>query len=158
QDRGGNVTIWNSSAERLFGWTEQELLGRPDPVVPADRRQEFQGLAQQALAGQTITGVGAQRLRRDGTRVEGNLSGAPLYGAGGDAKGFMVIVADITERKRLEEQFRQAQKMEAVGRLAGGVAHDFNNLLTVINGYSELLLDGMVRADTAQNLLREIKK
>jgi PAS domain S-box-containing protein len=70
----------------------------------------------------------------------------------------LVLAVDVTERTRLEQQMRQSQKMEAVGLLAGGVAHDFNNLLTVINGYSDLLLSGSIPAETAPNLIEEIRK
>src|SRR6185312_6042780 len=68
------------------------------------------------------------------------------------------VYTDLGERRRLEEQLRQAQKMEAVGRLAGGIAHDFNNLLTVINGYADILLHQLPAADPARELLDEIRK
>ena len=72
--------------------------------------------------------------------------------------GIFAAVADNTERKRLEEQFRQSQKMEAVGRLAGGVAHDFNNLLTVITGYCQMLMDALESDDTMCEDLRQVLK
>ena len=72
--------------------------------------------------------------------------------------GAVVTFLDVTERKQLEEQLRQAQKMEAIGRLAGGIAHDFNNLLTAIIGYSQLLLGGLEVGNPMQDQLEEIKE
>src|SRR5260370_10281250 len=87
---------------------------------------------------------------RRGERVRGD--------AGGKRVEIIGSWSDITERKLLEDQFRQAQKMEAIGRLAGGGAHDFNNLLTVISGYSNLLLANLRKEDPLRLPLEEISK
>jgi len=81
----------------------------------------------------------------------------PLRGAGGEVQGAICMALDITDRKQLEEQFRQAQKMEAVGRLAGGIAHDFNNLLMVIQGYADLLAERLAPGDPLRRNAEQIQ-
>lgn len=96
--------------------------------------------------------------RKDGRLITVRLSGKPFRNERGETLGFEMIAEDVTEHRTLEEQLRQSQKMEAVGRLAGGIAHDFNNLLTVIKGYSELMLSELDGAHPLRTELDEIKK
>src|SRR5207245_7457736 len=91
------------------------------------------------LRGEALRGLEATRRRKDGTAVNISLSVAPLHDAAGRVTGILSIAADVTEMRQLEAQYRQAQKMEAVGRLAGGIAHDLNNLLNAIIGSTDLV-------------------
>jgi two-component system, cell cycle sensor histidine kinase and response regulator CckA len=138
-DRDGRVTLWNNAAARLFGWNAQEVLGGPLPTIPEDRRAEFEEGWARTRAGRDVI-YETQRRRKDGSLVDVLMSSAPIFDPQGELVGNMAIIADITERKQLEEQLRHAAKMEGIGRLAGGIAHDFNNLLTVIGGRSYILL------------------
>jgi len=283
-DLAANVSSWNPAAERMFGWTAAEVLGRPTPLVPPERQGEFEELLDRLTRGEAFAGVQVQRLRRDGSRIDVSLSAAPLSDAAGKVAGITVLAADITEskrteqalmrerallrslidsipdliffkdregrylgcnaawsqrtgraeraliglratdlfapavsalylqqdrqvldqgkpqrfeewieymdgrrilaevvktpyfgpdgvslgligvsrditeRKQLEDQLRQAQKMEAVGQLAGGVAHDFNNLLTAILGNVSLLLSSLPDDDANREVLRDTER
>jgi PAS domain S-box-containing protein len=139
-DREGSVMFWNPAAERIFGWTEQEVIHRPLPNIPEDQLEEHREWLERFLGGESLAGVERSRLRKDGSRIDVSIWTAPLRDARGRISGTITIDSDITQRRVLEEQFRQSQKLEAIGRLAGGVAHDFNNLLTVIMGYVEMLI------------------
>jgi len=138
-DRDGRVTLWNNAATRLFGWSAQEVLGQPLPAVPEDKRAEFEDGRVRSHAGEDVV-YETHWCRKDGSLVDVLRSSAAIFSPQGELAGSMAIFVDITERKQLEEQLRQAAKMEGIGRLAGGIAHDFNNLLTVIGGRSYLLL------------------
>jgi two-component system, cell cycle sensor histidine kinase and response regulator CckA len=95
-------------------------------------------------------------IRLDGTLVDVETSAAPFQEDGVPA--IQVVFRDISDRKKLQEQFHQAQKMEAIGKLAGGIAHDFNNLLTVISGYSDILIAPLPAHDPMRGFLHEIQK
>jgi PAS domain S-box-containing protein len=145
-DPEGNVRNWNARAEVLFGWTADEVVGRPLPYRSERGREEVAVLTKRALQGESLQGVEILRHKKDGTPVHAAVWAAPLYNEAGETAEVVAFVADTTREKRLAEQLQQAQKMEAVGRLAGGIAHDFNNVLTAITGYCELALR-KVKAD-----------
>lgn len=151
-DVRGRVTLWNPAAESVFGWTEEEVLGRQLPIVAEHQMADFERLLARSMAGQSFSGLERTRYRKDGIPVRVSISTSPIRGADGEIVGIEALVADVTRQKLLEERYLQARKMEAIGRLAGGIAHDFNNLLTVINGTVELLTrdrdaDDPLRAD-----------
>jgi two-component system, cell cycle sensor histidine kinase and response regulator CckA len=148
----------NAAFYRMFGYTPEELPGLTvaDVVFPEDRGAV---LAQYGRVGRgEATAYEADRRyrRKDGSTLWARVSVVAARDEAGRPKSVTAVVVDMTERKKLEEQFRQAQKMEAVGRLAGGVAHDFNNLLTVINGYGQMILDQLPHADPTRALVQEM--
>jgi PAS domain S-box-containing protein len=156
-DLEGNVRSWNAAAERIFGWAEAEVIGRPNPIIPNDKWQEFQDYLRLICSGSIFSDVEGTRLRKDGSSIEVSVSGAPLIDGKGNLHGAVGVIADITERKHLEQQFLQAQKMEAIGRLAGGIAHDFNNLLTAIIGYSQISLARLHSQDPMRKDIEEVE-
>ena len=162
-DKDGNIGMWNPAAERMFGWRAEEVMGRPHPIVPEDKQDEFREFRESALGGRTFTGRELRRLRKDGSYIDISVSTAPLRDAAGSITSVMSIITDITERKgaeeekrRLEEQVRQTQKLESLGVLAGGIAHDFNNLLMAVLGHAELALKEISPMSAARGSLTEI--
>ncbi|MEX2285082.1 MAG: PAS domain S-box protein [Gemmatimonadota bacterium] len=157
-DRTGIVRTWNPGAERIFGWSGAEVIGKPLPTVPGDAQVQPEARLREVVDGGLLNGVELTRVTKDGSKVLVRLHASPLHDAKGVVTGIMVIAADISDVRRLEQQYRQAQKMEAVGRLAGGVAHDFNNLLTIILGESTMVLDQLSEDDPARIMVGDIMK
>jgi len=161
----GKVRMWNSAAERMFGWTAEEVKSIEFPILPDLSPEELDKYRRDILDGQRISNHETQRPTKDGTLVDVSVSVGPLCNAVGDPTAILAMMANISERKhaeamlrQTEEQLRQSQKMEAIGQLAGGVAHDFNNLLTAILGYTELLLGRPDNEEFMTTSLEEIRK
>lgn len=157
-DAEGVVGTWNPAAEKIFGWTAEEAVGQYQRFVPDDKREESQQLREQVLRGEGFTGMELTRCNKDGKLINVSVSTAPLRNVRGEVNGLVSVIDDVTRQKRMEEELRQAVKMEAVGRLAGGIAHDFNNLLTAINGYCDLLLFRMSGDEPWRKEIEEIRK
>jgi two-component system cell cycle sensor histidine kinase/response regulator CckA len=136
----GVITTWNPSAERILGWKASEIIGRSAELfTPAERMGEMRHCLELAAQGKRKETFESVRLRRDGSTVEVAISGSPIIDSTGTIVGISAIIRDITQQKRMASQLQHAQRLESVGRLAGGVAHDFNNLLMAITGYAELI-------------------
>ncbi len=140
-DRSLTTTSWNAAAERMFGWSAQEVLGRELPIVPTDAPDHRARLREALEEGRSFPAFETQRVRRDGRFVDVSVSLAPIRGADGSVHGVMKLVSDITQQKLLERQFRQAEQLDATARLTSGIAHDFNNLLGTIVTSAGLLRD-----------------
>ena len=143
--------------EKLTGYSSEEALGRncrflqgrdTDPAAVTQIRD--------AIRERRPLAIELLNYRKDGAPFWNGITIAPVMD-GDRLVNFISAATDVTERRKLEEQFRQSQKMEAVGQLAGGIAHDFNNLLTIINGYSEMLLGDRSINDQARSTLAEIR-
>ncbi|MDY3562422.1 PAS domain S-box protein [Gemmata sp. JC673] len=143
--------------ERVTGWAAADAIGRNCRFLQGrdtDRAAVDRLRAAQA-AGEACA-VELLNYRRDGSPFWNGLSISPVRDEAGRVTHYVGVLGDVTARRRLEEQTRQGQKMQAIGRLASGVAHDFNNLLTVINGYTEILLSELPPGGRAHQLLREV--
>ena len=144
-DLEGTIVVMSPSAFGTLGISPQDMVGtyfaglvHPDDL--ADAQEMFSKAVEGTLATTTV-----RVLHADGSWVLLDAIASVIVGPDGQPQHILATGRDVTERQRLEEQLRQAQKMEAVGRLAGGIAHDFNNLLTAIIGYAELMLIGLRR-------------
>ena len=157
-DRAGLVHSWNPAAEKMFGWRAEELIRRRLPTIPADRQGEMDLLLQASAAAAPLQAVETRRQRKDGSLIDVSVWTATRRAADGTIDGMIGIAADITEQKRTAEHLRQAQRLQAVGQLTGGIAHEFNNLLQTILGNLEVLGDRLYgqrdAADIVERLIR----
>ena len=140
-DIEGKVTYFNPAFTRVFGWTLEERLGRKmDIFVPEDTWPETRKMINKVLAGENFSGFETRRYTKNGNIIHVNMSAAIYKDQDGNPLGSVINLRDISEQKHLQDQLRHAQKMEAIGLLAGGVAHDLNNILSGLVSYPDLLL------------------
>src|SRR6202158_568395 len=159
KDLDGTITSWNKGAERIYGYTPEEVVGQNISLLaPGDRPDEIPGILQKIASSETVEYHESVRVAKDGRHLNVSISVSPLRDSKGEIVGASAIARDITTQKRTEGQLHQSQKMEAIGRLAGGVAHDFNNILGIINACTEFLRDRIDPAAESLIYVENIKK
>ena len=144
-DDDANVVHWNPAAERMFRWSAAEVLGKPLPFVPEEDRAGFEASLAQMRDGASLGAKPERRRRKDGVVLDVQISSSPMRNPSGELVGSIVMAMDVTAQRKLETQLRMAQKMEAVGLLAGGIAHDMSLVgprplvLHMLDAYPEIL-------------------
>ncbi|MCK9362313.1 MAG: PAS domain S-box protein [Syntrophales bacterium] len=141
-DPVGRVRFINRAFTNIFGWTLDDLQGKPIPFVPDDQRDKTEGPIRELFSRKEPAPITMEttRLTKDGTILDIYVSAALILDSKGEPAGMVVSLSDITQKKKMEANLQQAQKMEAIGLLAGGIAHDFNNMLMGIQGNVSLAL------------------
>jgi PAS domain S-box-containing protein len=158
-DRDFRLVRWNPAAERIFGYSEAEVLGRHavELIVPAQLQSFVSESFASARNGIIREHGEIDNRTKAGKTIRCDWHNTPLFEEG-QFSGLLSLAEDVTERRTMEDQLRQAQKMEAVGQLAGGVAHDFNNLLSVVLSYSDFLLADMQKDAAGRDELDQIRR
>jgi len=156
---GPKILFVNPAFTKMTGYTAEEAIGKSPRILQGARTDKavLSRIRQNLQRGEVFEGE-AINYRKDGKEFDLEWQVAPIRNGGGEITHFVAIQHDITERKRLEARLLQSQKMETVGRLAGGIAHEFNSILTAIIGQSELLLDDLPTGSPLANNAAEISK
>ena len=155
----GIITSWNKGAERVYGYTPEEVVGKHISILaPSDRPDEIPEILKKIARGESVEHYESVRVTKDGQPLNVSISVSPLRDAKGEVVGASAIARDITAQRKAEGQLHQSQKMEAIGRLAGGVAHDFNNILAIISACTEFLRDRIDRAAESSQYVENIQK
>lgn len=157
-DANDNILFVNEAFQKTYGYTSEEIIGNSFSMFRSVHTpmEQFEEIYNETLKGGWKGEI--LQMKKDGTEFPVLLSTSVVLDQLGKPIALIGVANDITDRKKLEDQFRQSQKMEAVGRLAGGVAHDFNNMLTVINGYAELLKMRLDEKDPLYKFINDISK
>ncbi len=158
-DAEGSIAYVNPAFEKVTGYQRGEILGQNPRILKSGKHDAefYRALWDTLRRGEAWTGRFINR-RKDGTLYEAEAVISPVRDGAGRVVNFVAVQRDVTRERQLEEQVRQSQRIEAVGRLAGGVAHDFNNLLTIISGYGDLLLDRLGPEHPQRSHVSEIRK
>jgi PAS domain S-box-containing protein len=158
-DADFRIIDWNPTAERIFGYAREEMLGKGPPYeqfVPRSFWEKGEEIRNRIRSGDMKAHSVNENLTKDGRTIVCQWLNTPLMDENSQFVGLLGLAQDVTEQRSLEAQLHQAQKMEAIGHLAGGVAHDFNNLLTIILGYSEIILSKLGPSDPMREFIKAI--
>jgi PAS domain S-box-containing protein len=158
-DAAGTISYVNPAFEKATGYTREEVIGHNPRLLKSGQQDaEFYRQMWTVLSRGEIWSGRFINRRKDGTHFEETATISPVRDAAGQIVNYVAVKRDVTNENRLEAQLRQAQKMEAVGSLAGGVAHDFNNLLGVIMGYGEIVYRQLAGEDPLKGKVGQILK
>jgi PAS domain S-box-containing protein len=161
-DLAGNVKIWNPAAERMFGWTEAEVIDSPSPIFLDDQMEEYNTLQQSILQGTTYSRIELQRQKKDGTPINIIFSAAPLSDTENNINGLVAVIADITERKRLDEirlALEREKELSALKtRFFSMASHEFRTPLSTALAAAQLLEDCQDEWDNSSKRLRNLQR
>ncbi len=147
-DLAGTILTWNPAAERIYGYRAGEVKGQSVAVIyPADRQHELEQLLEMVRQGERVHHIETVRVRKNGQTVPIFVTYSPLHSASGEVVGACSIATDITDRKLLEQQLAQAQKLESIGQLAAGIAHEINTPIQYVGDNIRFLRDSFERLE-----------